>query len=61
MMNYEKTYQYYKEKWEEATIREAALSLTGAVNGIITSDRYTDKEKVEIIRQIERAFYKKFM
>lgn len=59
--NYEKTYKYYKEKWEEATTSEAALSLTGAVNGIITSKRYTDKEKVELIRQIEKVFYEKYM
>lgn len=59
--NYEKTYKYYKEQWEEATMSEAALSLTGAVNGIITSNRYTDKEKVEMIRQIEKVFYEKYM
>lgn len=59
--NYERTYLYYKEQWAEATTGEAALRLTGAVNAIINSKGYTDKEKVEIIRQIERVFYEKFM
>lgn len=59
--NYEGTYIYYKEQWQEATIGEAALRLTGAVNTIINSNRYTNEEKVGIIRQIEKVFYEKYM
>lgn len=60
-LNYKNIYLSYKEQWQEYTMGEVALRLTGAVNGIIESKQYTDREKVEIIRQIEKVFYEKFM
>lgn len=60
-INYEQIYKDYKAAWQEYTITQAALGLTGAIHALIEEDKYSDNQKLKIIDAIENTFYDTYM